>query len=159
MISNHGFFLLDWSIQFLSDSWCLLYGPYPWGRSPPVILMEPSWDHQWPSRLLCMIIISHKKCVSWTLRHLFIKQAKYLKTDFSLRGVGRQHTGSAKVINNCCEYAETLMKYVLCLSAGETISEDNINTLMNILAAQIKYLQSENAVCSNFRIWRCTGYL
>lgn len=69
------------------------------------------------------------------------------KTDFSLRGVGRQHTSSAKVINNCCEYAETLMKYVLCLSAGETISEDNINTLMNILAAQIKYLQSEKAVC------------
>ena len=69
------------------------------------------------------------------------------KTDISLKGVGRQHTGSAKVINNCCEYAETLMKYVLCLSAGETISDENINTLMNILAAQIKYLQSEKAVC------------
>ena len=69
------------------------------------------------------------------------------KTDFSLRGVGRNQTSSAKIINNCCEYSETLMKYVLCLQSGDPIQEDNINTLMNILAAQIKYLQSEKAIC------------
>ena len=69
------------------------------------------------------------------------------KTDFSLRGVGRAHTSSAKLINNCCEYAETLMKFVLCLEVGQPITDDLINTLMTILAAQIKYLQSEKAVC------------
>ena len=69
------------------------------------------------------------------------------KTDFSLRGVGRNHTGSAKLINNCCEYAETLMKYVLCMQVGDQITDEHVNTLMNILAAQIKFLQSEKAVC------------
>ena len=76
-----------------------------------------------------------------------IKLPLGFKTDFSLRGVGRNQTSSAKIINNCCEYAETLMKYVLCLQTGDPIQEENINTLMNILAAQIKYLQSEKAIC------------
>ena len=69
------------------------------------------------------------------------------KTDTALRGIGRQHIASARLINSSSDYAETLFKFILTLQEDSPLKAEDIDTLVTVVSAHIKYLQAEKGVC------------
>ena len=69
------------------------------------------------------------------------------KTDTSLRGVGREHSKTAKIIHAASDYSETITKLLLTVDTSQPLSDDLLDCLITVVSAQIQYLQAEKSVC------------
>lgn len=74
-----------------------------------------------------------------------VRLPKDLKVDDSRQGVRRADQGRMNNISKCARYAETSLKLLANLSA-DRVSEEDINDLLIVNVALVRYLQEEHAL-------------
>jgi hypothetical protein len=72
-----------------------------------------------------------------------VKLPKDLKLDESKQGVKRSELQKANIIAKAASYSETLLKLLLTLEPGSILSAGDLDDLITIVTAEIRYLQEE----------------
>ena len=75
-----------------------------------------------------------------------VKIPPELKVDDSRKCVKRQEQGKAAIISACAGYGETLLKLLLTLEPEKPLKEGDLDDLLTIISAQLRYLQEERAL-------------
>ena len=75
-----------------------------------------------------------------------VKIPPELKVDDPRKGVKRQEQGKAAIIPACAGYGETLLKLLLTLEPEKPLKEGDLDDLLTIISAQLRYLQEEHAL-------------
>ena len=75
-----------------------------------------------------------------------VKLPSDLKVDESRQGMKRSEMSKNFIITKCASYCETALKLLFTLDPGNPLSEDNLNDLVTILSANIRYLQEERGM-------------
>lgn len=74
-----------------------------------------------------------------------IKLPNDLKVDDTRQGVQRKDQKRLNILSRCARYGETMLKLLSTIDA-ESISQGDINDLVTIATAQVRYLQEEHAL-------------
>lgn len=74
-----------------------------------------------------------------------VRLSNELKVNDSSVGIQRADQPRHKVVSKCARYAETLIKLLSSLNA-ETVSQGDIQDLLTICIAQVRYLQEEQSM-------------